>query len=187
VTHLALVVPGSGYGPAGPALLLPRLAAEQVGADVRDVAYPDWRPGLDDERAQAFTALVAADIRAAVEEVRPQRLTLLAKSLGCEVVARMDPAAVAAAPEVAVLWCTPVFARPAVRDGAIAKGWRSLVVIGDADRWYDPAALEAVVRATRAETLVLEGADHSLERAGDVLGTVEGFRRLAAATLAFLG
>src|SRR5947207_12355499 len=133
MTHLALVLAGAGYGPSGPALLVPSLAAQQCGAQVKVVPYPDWRPGLDEERAVEFVSIVDASIREILDEARPHRLTLLAKSLGCEVVARLDPAVVPPGCRVEVLWCTPVFALPAVRDGAIANAWRSSIVSGDAD------------------------------------------------------
>ena len=192
VPHLAFVLAGSGYGPAGPALLVPSLAAKQSGAEVRLVSYPDWRPGLDEERAREFVAIVAASMAEILDEVRPRRVTFLAKSLGCEVVARLDPSVVAAAgrvervERVEVVWGTPVFALPAVRDGAIAKRWPSLVISGDADPWYDAAATAAVVDATGGSALILAGADHSLEVEGDVLATVDGFRQVAEAVLGFL-
>ncbi|HVF31579.1 MAG TPA: hypothetical protein VM933_00970 [Acidimicrobiales bacterium] len=129
---------------------------------------------------------VGASMREIIDEVRPSRVTLLAKSLGCEVVARLDPAVVSGAARVEVMWATPVFGLPAVRDGAIAKAWRSLIVSGDADRWYDPAGTAAVLEATGGSVLVVERADHSLEVNGDVLATVDGLRRLAEEALAFL-
>src|SRR3954451_14240414 len=186
MTHLALVLAGSGYGPSGPALLVPSLAAQQRGAQIEVVPYPDWRPGLDEERAVEFVSNVDASIRQIVNEVRPHRLPLLAKSLGCEVVARLDPSIVPNGCRVEVLWCTPVFALPAVRDGAVAKAWPSTVVSGDADPFYDPAGTDAVVDATGGSALIIAGADHSLEVNGDVLATLDGFRQLAEVVLAFL-
>ena len=185
VTHLAIVLPGSGYGHAGPALLVPRLAAQQAGAEARAIEYPDWRPGMDEDRATEFVAIVAARLRDLIEAERPARVTFLAKSLGCEVVARLDPSVLDGVARVDVVWLTPVLALPVVRDGAIAKGWPSLVVSGDADRWYDAAATDDLVEATRGSKLILAGADHSLEVEGDVLATVDGFRRVAEAVLAF--
>ena len=67
-----------------------------------------------------------------------------------------------------------------------ADGPHLLVVSGDADRWYDPAGTTAVVGATGGSSLVIAGANHSLEVEGDVLATIEGFRRLAEAVLAFM-
>jgi hypothetical protein len=186
MTHLAVLLPGSGYGPAGPALLVPHLAARQVGAVVRVAQYPEWRPGLDEERAVEFAAIVGAGIRETIAEVQPRRVSFLAKSLGCEVAARMDPDIVPPGCAVDVVWGTPVFGLPAVRAGAMAKGWRSLVVSGDADPYYDAASTSAVLDAVGGEALIIRGADHSLEIDGDVLATVDAFRQVAEAVLTFL-
>jgi hypothetical protein len=186
MSHLAVVLPGSGYGPAGPALLVPQLAARQTGADVRVVAYPEWRPGMDEDRALEFASIVREQIRETIANVQPTRLTLLAKSLGCEVIARMDREVVPSDCDVAVVWATPVFGLPAVRIGAIGKHWRSLVVSGDADPYYDAAGTAAVLDAVDGDALIIPGADHSLEVDGDVLATVDGFRRLAEVVLRFL-
>lgn len=186
MSHLALVLPGSGYGPAGPALLIPRLAAEQRGVQTVDVTYPEWRPGMDAARAVEFATIVGEQVREIVAQVRPTRLTLLAKSLGCEVVARLDSSVVAEVSTVDVIWLTPVFALPAIRHGAIGKGWPSLIVSGDADRWFDETATAEVLEALEASALVIAGADHSLEVPGDVMATLDGLRRVADAVLAFL-
>jgi hypothetical protein len=47
-----------------------------------------------------------------------------------------------------------------------------LFVIGTADGLYDPILWAEVLRATGGEGLVLDGADHSLEIAGDAAGSI---------------
>jgi hypothetical protein len=42
-----------------------------------------------------------------------------------------------------------------------------------------------VVSSLGADSVVLDGADHSLEVSGDVLATIEGMQRLASAVVDF--
>ena len=187
--HLALVLPGSGYGADGPVLMLPAIALEQLGARARIVAYPNGRPaGPDGAIADvAFRDAVVSSARRLVEESAPTRLTFVAKSLGTLVVALAGDAMTAGVATVDVIWLTPTFGVDAIRDAAIARGWRSLVVSGDADTWYDREAMEALVAAVGGEALTIEGADHSLIIDGDVFATIEGLRRLAEAVIRFAG
>lgn len=60
MSHVAVVLPGGGYGPAGPVLLIPALALEQRGATVVRVAYPDWRPREVDATTAGFNRLAQA-------------------------------------------------------------------------------------------------------------------------------
>jgi hypothetical protein len=59
-----------------------------------------------------------------------------------------------------------------------------LAVAGSADPYHDPAAHAEVCRAG-AQSLVIDGANHGLVVPADVLATVDGFRTLAGASLAF--
>jgi len=175
------VLPGRGYGPLGPALLVPTLAAEQVGASIERVSYVDasgapWNELRDDALGQ---------INAHIDAHGCTRLTIIAKSLGTRVVADVAPR-LAAVDLIDVIWLTPLFGYGDVRDGAITSRWRSLIVAGTADPYHDDAAFGAVAALLDAETLLIADADHSLEIAGDVLRTVDGFRALAETCIAFL-
>ena len=187
--HLALVLPGSGYGADGPVLMLPAIALEQLGARARIVPYPAWRPAGPDGAISdvAFREAVVASVRELVEARAPRRVTFVAKSLGTIVVALAGHAMTLGVPAVDAIWLTPTFGVETIRDAAIARGWRSLVVSGSADPWYDRQAMEHLVAAVGGETLTIEGADHSLIIDGDVFATIEGLRRLAEAVLRFAG
>ena len=188
--HLVLVLPGSGYGADGPVLMLPAIALEQLGARAEIVAYPNWRPEGPDGAISdvAFRDAVVAAVRELIDEgAPPSRVTFVAKSLGTLLVALDGEAMAAGVGTVEAIWLTPTFGVEAIRDAVIARGWRSLVVSGDADRWFDREAMETVVAAVGGETLTIEGADHSLIIDGDVLATVEGLRRLAETVLRFAG
>ena len=57
-------------------------------------------------------------------------------------------------------------------------------MIGTADPNYDPVFLKEV--SAKAESLVIEGADHSLEIEGDPLQSLKAMERLIAAIKKFL-
>ena len=65
-------------------------------------------------------------------------------------------------------------------------GGHSLFVIGTADPFYDAAYLAEVQHATRGETVVVDGADHSLEIQGDVLRSLEAIMQVMRALQQFL-
>jgi hypothetical protein len=186
-SHLGLVLPGGEYGPLGPALRVPVLALEQVGAEVRTVAYPPARPGgLGEDESRAFNTSVATTVGEMVGEIRRERVTFIAKSRGSMALAALDPSVVRC-DDVRAVWVTPAFGLDYVRRGAIAKGWRSLVVAGGIDSFHDPVGHDEVVRALDAWSLVLEGADHLLEVAGDVQATLACWTQVASAVLEFVG
>ena len=181
--HLALILPGGGYGPDLPVLRLPALALAQAGAEVRVVDYPDEKPrGLERAATTEFTDAVGGTIRAIVATTEPERVTFVAKSLGTVVLAGLGAIS---CEDVRALWLTPIFGEDYICEGAITKRWPSLVVAGGADPYHHSAAHARVVAATGGRSLLIEGASHSLEVAGDVMSTVEGMHKLAAAVLEF--
>ena len=184
--HLALVLPGGGAGPYTAPLLLPTLAAEQLGAQVEVVPYPAFRPaGLGHDEAAAFDAFVVDRVRELLAARTWSRVTFVAKSRGTLFLSTMDESVVPC-DDVEALWITPLLGFDYVREGVLAKGWPSLLVAGSADAYHDPSAHEQVAASLGAVSLVVERANHGLVVEGDVLATVESYRALAEASLTFL-
>lgn len=184
--HLALVLQGGGdAGPYTAPVLMPSLALGQLGARVEVVPYPDFRPRtLEREEAAAFDEFVGERIREIAALGRWSRVTFVAKSRGTMFLSTM-PADLVDCSYVEAIWVTPLLELAYVREGIVDKGWRSLLVAGGADPHHDAAAHDAVVAALGASSLVIDGANHGLVVDGDVVGTVEGYRSLALASLAF--
>lgn len=67
----------------------------------------------------------------------------------------------------------------------MAKAWPSLVVAGSADPYHDARAHAEVCATIRAQSLVVERANHGLVVDADVMATVDAHRALAHARLAF--
>lgn len=180
--HLAIVLPGREYGYLGPALRLPRLVAEQAGARVVEVSYPAVAPGGSWD---GLYRAVADQVASAVSDTGAERVTFLAKSLGTVLLAALPPE-IPLPGAVRAVWLTPIFGREPVREGAIAQGWPSLLVAGQADQFHEPSHHEAVAAALGAASVVLPGADHLLEVPGDVLATLRGWRLLTESVQGFI-
>ena len=184
--HIALVLPGAAAGPYTAPLLVPLLAAEEAGAQVEVVTYPEFRPrSLERRDAVEFDAFVSERVAEVLARERPSRVTFIAKSLGTLFLAATGDMPLPA--DVGAIWVTPLLGLDYARQGVIDKRWPSLLVAGSVDRYHDPKAHEKVCQAIEAESLVIDGADHGLVVAGSVLATVEGLRALAQASLDFAG
>ena len=184
--HLAIVLPGRGYTSIGAAIRIPVLALEQRGATVTDVTYPPAGDGPIDWSALCVD--VVAQIVERASAARCDRLTFVAKSLGTRVLAAIasELPTVATVASIEAIWLTPLFGHATVRDGAGATGWRSLLVAGTADPYHDPDGFDLVARTLGAATVLVDGADHSLEHPGDALRTIDTLRTVGAAVLAFV-
>jgi hypothetical protein len=184
LAHLVVVLPGGNNDPWTAPVLLPALALEQSGAKVERVSYgePQAR-GLGLEDSREFNARVTEQVAEILNQHRPAKVTFVAKSRGTLFLAAMDKALVNC--NVEAVWVTPLLGLDYVRAGVLDKAWPSLVVAGSADPHHDPVAHAEVCAATRALDLVIEGGNHGLVIEGDVLGTVDGFRRLAEVSLVF--
>lgn len=184
---VAIVLPGGGYGPIGAVLRLPILVLEARGADTVVVDYPQGdrqqRATLE-ELVQAASSQVARAVTAAAAVA--ERVTFVAKSFGTGILADLDPAVLSHA-RIEAIWLTPLFGYAAVRSGAIAHGWRSLLIAGDADDYHHPEAHEAVREALGADSLVLKDADHRLEIPGNPMATVDRLREVVEAVALFTG
>jgi hypothetical protein len=182
--HLALVLEGGGATSQSSALRIPTLALAEAGAMVRTVAYPDWRPAVDDSTQRAaFCDQVAETV---ITEPIGQygAVTFIAKSLGSVVLARLDPERFGAA-HVSAIWLTPLLELDEVVAGIEQKSWPGLLVAGGADPSHIPQRHDGLVTHTGLGSLIIAGADHSLEVKDDVRATIEGLRELASVTLDF--
>ncbi len=182
--HLALVLQGGGAGPYTAPILIPSLALEEIGARVEVVAYPEFRPrGLELEDAREFDQLVTRSLRELVCLGTWDRITFIAKSRGTLYLAAMSESL--PCDRVEAIWVTPLLGFDYVREGILAKSWRSLVVAGGADPYHDTKTHAEVCRELRAQELVIDDANHGLVVVGDVRRTVAGFQALAESSLAF--
>jgi hypothetical protein len=155
---VAVLLPGRGYGPQAPLLYYARLLLRSRGWVVRTVQW-EKVPGLD-PGDHAAVAAFAGDVLASAD---PARDLVVGKSLGS--------LALPAAAERGVpgIWLTPLLGIEDVRRAAARAAASMLLIGGTADPYWDGAA----AAATGAAVFEIPGADHSLERPGDLNGTLE--------------
>ena len=188
--HVAILLPGIGYSCDLPLLYYPSRLLLARGADVLRVEYAyqqraDFRTATADEQQRWVVADVTAACQAVLSQRDYEQITFVAKSLGT---LALGPV-LAADPRLArahAVWLTPLLRIDHVRAGIARWGGHSLFVIGTADPYYDAASLAAVQAATGGETVVVDGADHSLEVEGNVLRSLEAMMQVMRALQQFL-
>jgi pimeloyl-ACP methyl ester carboxylesterase len=188
--HVAVLLPGMGYTAHMPLLYYPMLELLRRRADVLRletmyVKHPEYdRLSTAEKVRWAFTDAAAA-CRAALAQRVYDQVTLVGKSLGTLAMGHLITSEAALAQAQAV-WLTPLLGNDILRAQIQQARPRSLFVSGTADAHYNAARLAEVQAATGAETVVIEGANHSLELEGDVIASLRALERVVRAVQAFL-
>jgi hypothetical protein len=177
---LAVILPGAGYTALGPVLHYPRLWALENGIDTLTVDYQAsgkmaWQEATD------FTAACALAVfdEMARDHSYPNFM-VIGKSLGTRTMGPLleqRPALQAAT----CVWLTPIFADNAMMDAIQRYRPPSLFVVGTDDPSYDEERLNVALKVTGGVSLVIEGANHSLELRNDVRGSLAVIPRLLKA------
>ena len=181
--HLALYFPGGsipGQDPFDNRLAwITMRALEQGGAQVLPVRYDDDVMAADQHR---FDDGVRREVRGALAHYAPDRVTLLGKSRGTHALRLLVSEDFGFPPDTRVIWQTPVWRADRSWEAACQSTWPALHLVGLADaQYHDPARHEQVP----GETVAIEGADHGLEIAGDILATIESWRTMSEAIIRF--
>jgi pimeloyl-ACP methyl ester carboxylesterase len=187
--HLAIVFPGFAYTADMPVLYYPGRLLVQRGADLLQVKYAYHQPSLraisSSERARRLGQDVAAACEAGLAQRTYEQITLLGKSIGTLAMGQLVTTDVRFR-DARCIWLTPLLTSGELRAQIKQGKQRGLFVLGTDDRYYDPAHLAEVVEATNGQRVVIEGADHSLEIAGDVVQSLRAIERVMRAIEAFL-
>jgi hypothetical protein len=191
--HLGILLPGRGYTHQMPLLYYSSFLLSASGADVLGIDYsysnrPDYAAASEGEKMRWLMADVTSACRAALGNRNYSRVTLAAKSLGTMVAAHLLTQEILPA-GTDTIWLTPVLGHEAftqqverLRD----RQGRSLIVIGTRDPYYNPDQLAQLADATGGETLVVEGADHSMEIKGDLYASLDAMEQVMRGVEAFL-
>jgi pimeloyl-ACP methyl ester carboxylesterase len=161
----ALLLPGQFYPTRAPVLWFAREAAMAQGWNALEIlGEPGEHPDpLGWERECAERALKhAADARVLV----------IGKSLASFL------AGTASDRGLAAVWLTPLLTEDAVIDGLARAKQPTLLVGGTADRLWRS---KAIPTNPELEVLELPGLDHSLQKAGDPLASLDALRRMSQA------
>lgn len=188
--QLAIVLPGQGYTAHMPVLYYPTSLLVNRGADILNVDYDYYRkPAFSKvsgvERSQWLFADATAALEAGLAQRPYERVVLVGKSLGTLAMGHLitTDAQLVQSP---CIWLTPLVRNATLRQQIAQARPRSLFVIGTADSHYDPADFTEVVEATRGQSLVIEGANHSLEVVGSVSESLRAMAQVVQAVEIFL-
>ena len=189
--HVAILFPGLGYTAHMPVVYYPGRLLAARGADVLRVEYtynrrPDFQALPDEEQDRWFHADVTAACDAALAQRSYEQVTLVGKSIGTLAIGYLlttQPRL----PRPQCVWLTPLLRNERLRAQIKQVRHRALFVIGTADPQYDPAKLAEVQQATEGDRIVIEGADHSLEIAGDIVQSIRALGRIMEGIQKFLG
>lgn len=182
--HLAMFLPGFGYTCEMPLFYYAEIVCLEAGADVLRLNYAynrqsEFRKLRENERLRWMTDDVTAGIHAGFGQRIYRKATFLGKSLGTLALSQVLPV-VALSGDLRIVWLTPMLQAGAVRKEIRQRADSSLVVIGTDDPMYDEAFLDEV-RQAGGEVVTVEGGDHSLDIAGDPLGSIRALEPVVAA------
>jgi hypothetical protein len=170
-SHLALILPGLLYGCDRPLLYYPTQLLQWRGADVlqlrRDYASQEFASASREEQAGSLMS----DCQVLLEAGRSQKnyagYILVGKSLGTIGLAYLLSRL--AGETVAAIWLTPLLQQPRLVQAAANASAPGLFIAGSDDPIYDKQALARIRQATGAESMIVQGADHSMEIPGDMI------------------
>lgn len=188
--QLTIVFPGLGYTAAMPVLYYPGRLLLAQGADVLQVEYTYTRPDFTSlpgaERLQWIVSDVTAACDVALAQRAYEQVTLIGKSIGTLALGHLLTSDKRLS-MARYIWLTPLLRNHHLRAQIMQVPHQALFVIGTADSHYDAALLAEVEQASGGESVVIEGADHSLEIAGDVLQSIRVLEHVIQAVKDFLG
>ena len=113
-------------------------------------------------------------------------MLIVAKSATTAALANLFSRELPKAPQLKIVWLTPVLGLPDQPGKIAAIDAPGLLVIGTADHHYDSALVEQLLASDRLTPCIIEGGDHSLDIAGDVPGSVAALGATLDAVRMFL-
>lgn len=188
--HMAVLLPGMGYTALMPLMYYPANIMLELGADVLRLEYEynrreDFMALKGNERKQWLITDVTNACQTVLRERSYREITLIGKSIGTRAMGHLittnDQFRSAR-----VIWLTPLLGNERLRSQICKGGRHSLIVIGTNDHQYDQNHLEEVKKATGGESLIIDGADHSLEIKGSVMQSLKALERVISTIQAFL-
>jgi hypothetical protein len=189
--HVAILFPGYAYNASMPALYYPGRLMLARGADLLRVEYAynlhaefPTLPG--DDRACWLAEDVTSATNVTLAQRDYQQITLIGKSIGTLAMGYLL-ATVSRLRDARCVWLTPLLSDANLLAQIKESSNRSLFVIGTADRYYDPQTWNDLVQATGAQSLIIEGADHSLEIPDDTMASLHAMERVVRAMDRFFG
>ena len=185
---LAIMFPGLRYTCDMPLLYYPSRLFAQRGADVlqvnSDYTQPEYQSASQGEQADWLTADAQAALRAGKAQRNYKRLILMGKSIGTLALAHLVSKSIEKG--TITIWLTPLLRQQPLVSAALLFKGPALYIAGTGDPIFASGPMQRIQDATGAETLIVEGADHSMEIPGDLLQSIQIMERILRGTANFL-
>ncbi|MBF0506797.1 MAG: hypothetical protein HQL09_08170 [Nitrospirae bacterium] len=189
--HLAILLPGFGYTSHMPVMYYPCLALLSRGADVLRTEFnyvknTDFLALTKDERRRRAADDASAVYTRAIRQRKYDMLTLVGKSIGTYAMGHVITS-IPDMPKFQCLWLTPILKSGQLLSQIKQVRHKALFVIGTADPYYDESKLDDLLKTTHGKSIVIEGANHSLEIEGDAIRSLQALQRMMNGIEEFLG
>ena len=188
--HLALLFPGLNYSADMPVLYYPSQILLGHHADVLQVRYeydrqPDFMRQAAEKRFEQIRIDGFGALETALKERAYQRITLIGKSIGTLSMGCLvgDARLV----HSRCIWLTPLLNDDRLISQIGSGGQPGLFVSGTEDRYYDRMRLEHLAQLPGCRSLVVPGADHSLELPAGLWSNLDTLTRVLKAVEEFIG
>jgi hypothetical protein len=189
--HLAILLPGLGYTSHMPIMYYPCLELITKGADVlradcNYISRSDFMVLEADDRRRRAAADAMAVYSGAIVQRKYDTVTLVGKSIGTYAMGHLITT-VTYLPQLQCIWLTPLLKHEHLLSQIKQVRHRALFVAGTADPYYDKTNLEDLLNITGGESLIVEGADHSLEIEGDPIKSLKALELIMKGITKFIG
>ncbi|MET3696807.1 hypothetical protein SAMN05877753_101618 [Bacillus oleivorans] len=176
---LAILLPGAGYNTKMPIFYYTTSLFLELGFDVLLINYDFSGKEYEKVSNDELFRCVRKDVLAGYEKVNPgenyQDFVIAGKSLGTIAMATLfdEKKEIGQAKSI---WLTPLIHNDYVFNHMSNAKQKSLAVIGTEDFCYREERWTILKQMSNFETLLIDRADHSLDRKGDVLSSIEALK-----------
>ncbi len=188
--HLAVLLPGIGYTSHMPVMYYPCLALLSNGADVLRADYnyakrSDFMSLEPDDRRRWAAEDAIALLATAMKQRKYAKMTLAGKSIGTSAMGYLITT-VHDLPTLQCIWMTPLLKNEQLLSQIKRVRHRALFVTGTSDPHFDQANLDDLQELTGGQSIVIAGADHSMEIGRDPIKSIQALERIMKGISNFL-
>jgi hypothetical protein len=184
---LLIALPGNHYGVDGPLLYYPCRLIRDEGWDTLALTYSFQSAGLEFSHDMFPVVLQECQnaVRSILSEREYSRIGLVGKSLGAFVIAQLSDTE-EGLQSARCLYITPPLGTPFFDHLFQQSSHAAHISIGTKDRFYTPEAVKALQAKRSFGLTLIEGADHSMDVAGDLAASMDAVRRVTLKGVDFL-
>ncbi|MDH5508706.1 MAG: hypothetical protein OEZ02_15900 [Anaerolineae bacterium] len=188
--HLAILLPGLIYPTDMPLMYYPVEQLLYGKADVLCVQYAysrdeEYKKNSPAERTNRLFEDCTAAYKVGMAQRAYEHILLIGKSLGTLAMGHLldtQPGL----HNAHCLWLTPLLRIESLYNQIIHEKRAGMFVIGTEDGHYDADLLEKAIKATDGQSVVIEGAEHSMEFPGDLQRSLMALQQIMQSVEGFL-